>query len=418
MVLQNVLQLLALLGALCVAAAVGRLLARLARLPSVIGEIVVSLLLGPALLATGGPAVYAAVLPQDLLAVLKEIGEAGLVLYLVGLVHRLDHGPGGLRGRGVRRITIGSLGIPLVAGLAFAGWVLWLAPPELRGHANASALVLMLAVTMSVTAVPVLARIIEERKAALGRSAELAMMASMLIDTLSWLLLAVALGLRTGGIGGVLQAFVVLAVGGAIAWAAHRGLATAWSTRLCASSPRLVAVVLGAVAITAGTGIRLAGLTAVFGAFLVGIMVPRTEGWSVVVRWIGRIGRALVPVYFVVAGTTVFTGGVAALPWLAVVLAVALGILGKVLGGYLGARWGGEDRLTSVRIGVLVNTRGLTEIVVLQVGYTAGLLTPGLLVALLVMALLTTALTGPLLDLVDRRTAAGKALPVGESAVR
>ncbi|MFD9961907.1 cation:proton antiporter [Amycolatopsis sp. NPDC058986] len=416
MVLQNGVHLLILLGALCVAAAVGRMLARLARLPSVIGEIIVSLLLGPALLATAGPAVFAAALPQDLLAVLKEIGEAGMVLFLVGIVHRFDHGPGGLRGKGVRRISIASFVIPLVAGLAFASWVLWLAPPQLRGQAATPALVLLLAVTMSVTAVPVLARIVEERRVALGRSAELSMMASVLIDTLSWLLLAVALGLQSGGLGGVLQAFVVLAIGGVVAFAAHRGLATPGVTRLSASNPRLVAVVLGALAVTAGAEVRLAGLTAVFGACLVGMMIPKTEGWPAVVTLIGRVGRAFVPVYFVVAGTVVFTGGVAALPWLAVVLAIALGILGKVLGGYLGARWGGEDRLTSVRIGVLLNTRGLTEIVVLQVGYAAGLLTPGLLVALLAMALVTTALTGPLLDLVDRCTARRKALPEREGA--
>ncbi|MFI9386586.1 cation:proton antiporter [Kutzneria sp. NPDC052558] len=397
-----VLQLLALLAVFWAAAAAGRVLARLARLPSVIGEITVSLLLGPAVLALAGPAMFAAALPPDLFAVLKQIGEAGLVLFLVGVVHRLDHGPAGLRGGGVRRITAGSLGIPLLTGLAFAAWVLWLAPPQLRGHADGPALVLMLAVAMSVTAVPVLARIIEERRADLGRSGELSMMASMLIDSLSWVLLAIALGLQTGGPMGVVVTFVVIAVGGAIAFAANKGLSTPWAIRLSAGNPRLIAVALGVIAVAAGAGARTAGMTAVFGAFLVGVMVPRTESWSTVVGLIGRVGRALVPVYFVVAGTTVFTGGLTALPWLGVVLAVGLGFTGKVVGGYLGARWASEDRLTSTRVGVLVNTRGLTEIVVLQVGYAAGLLTPGLLVALLAMALVTTASTGPLLDLVDR----------------
>nr|AKQ20694.1 putative cation/H+ antiporter [uncultured bacterium] len=157
------------------------------------------------------------------------------------------------------------------------------------------------------------------------------------------------------------------------------------------------------MALVAGNGVHALGLTPIFGAFLAGLMIPKGPAWERVAGLIGGTGRVFVPVFFVVAGMTLATGGIGALPWSGVVLAVLLGIAGKVGGGYLGARWGGEDRLTSVRIGVLVNTRGLTEIVVLQVGYTAGLLTPGLFVALLVMALVTTTLTGPLLDLIVRR---------------
>jgi Kef-type K+ transport system membrane component KefB len=402
MALQNGVHLVVLLGALFAVALAGRALARVLRLPTVVGEIALSLVLGPVLLAAAGPRVFAAVLPADVTAMLKQIGEAGLVLFLVGIVHHLDRGSGGLRGRAVARITLGSFAVPVVTGLLFACWVLWLAPPQVRGGAGTPALVLMLVVAMSVTAVPVLARIIEEREANLGRSGELAMMASMLIDTPAWLLLAVALGFASGGLGGVLWAFAAILLGGVIAYAAHHGLATARLTRLSTTSTRAVAVGVGVVALAAGQGAHAAGLTAVFGAFLVGMMIPKTEGWATAVALISRFGRHLVPVFFVVAGATLSTGGISALPWLAAVLAIALGIAGKVSGGYLGARWGGEDRLTSVRVGVLVNTRGLTEIVVLQVGYTAGLLTAELFVALLVMALVTTTMTGPLLDLVDR----------------
>jgi Kef-type K+ transport system membrane component KefB len=162
------------------------------------------------------------------------------------------------------------------------------------------------------------------------------------------------------------------------------------------------------VALAAGTAVHSLGLTAIFGAFLAGVVVPRDEAWSRVVALVSRVGRAFVPVFFVVAGTTLSTSGVSAFPWIGVALALALGVLGKVGGGYAGARWGGEDAVTSLRVGVLVNTRGLTEIVVLQIAFTAGLLTPGLFVALLVMALVTTALTGPLLDLITRRAGAAR----------
>ncbi len=406
-VVQDVFHLVALLLAFYAVAALGRVLARALRMPTVIGEIALSILLGPVLLAAFGKGLFTAVLPPDITGALKQIGEAGLVLFLVGVVHHLDRGSGGWRGRALGRISFGAFVVPLLTGLVFAAWAVWLAPADVRGDAPTVALVLMLAVAMSVTAVPVLARILEERSD-LGRASGLSMMASVLIDTPAWLVLAVALGLNAGGLGGVWLAFATIGVGGLVALAGNRLLGSPPAVRFASGRPRTTALGLAVVALGAGTAVHSLGLTAIFGAFLVGVMIPRNEAWSQVVTLVSRVGRAFVPVFFVVAGATLSTSGVAAFPWAGVALALVLGILGKVGGGYAGARWGGEDRVTSLRIGVLVNTRGLTEIVVLQIGFTAGLLTPGLFAALLVMALATTALTGPLLDLITRRTGAAR----------
>jgi len=108
-----------------------------------------------------------------------------------------------------------------------------------------------------------------------------------------------------------------------------------------------------------------------------------------------------VPAFFVTTGLKLWTasGGI---PWLVAVVATVLAVLAKVGGGYLFSRRGGEDRAGALRVGVLLNTRGLTEIVLLQTGYNAGVITPALYLALLVMALVTTAMTGPLLSGVDR----------------
>ncbi|SFR03690.1 Kef-type K+ transport system, membrane component KefB [Lentzea waywayandensis] len=405
--LQNALHLVALLVAFYAVAALGRLLARALRMPTVIGEIALSVLLGPVLLAAFGKSVFTAVLPPDITGALKQIGEAGLVLFLVGVVHHLDRGSGGWRGRALGRISLGAFVIPLLTGLAFAAWAVWLAPADVRGTAPTLALVIMLAVSLSVTAVPVLARILEERSD-LGRASGLSMMASVLIDTPAWLLLAVALGLSAGGLGGVWLAFATIGAGALIAVAGNRVLGSAPATGFAAGRPRTTALVLALVALGAGTAVHSLGLTAIFGAFVVGVMVPKNEAWSQVVGLVSKVGRVFVPVFFVVAGATLSTSGVTAFPWVGVVLAIVLGIVGKVGGGYAGARWGGEDEVTSLRIGVLVNTRGLTEIVVLQIGFAAGLLTPGLFVALLVMALTTTALTGPALDLITRKVGAAR----------
>ncbi|MGW7418445.1 cation:proton antiporter, partial [Streptomyces sp. NPDC054863] len=161
---------------------------------------------------------------------------------------------------------------------------------------------------------------------------------------------------------------------------------------------------LGAAGLAGSWAFQEQGVTEIFGALLVGLAIP-PDGWHDVVRVVTRIGRLLVPVFFVVTGLTVFGGQFGATPWFAIVLATALGIVGKVGGGFLGARLGGASVLDAARLGVLVNTRGLTELVVLQAGYSAGILTAPVFLALVVMALVTTAMTGPCYGLLERSAA-------------
>lgn len=399
-------RLIALLGVLSLVAAVGRVLAKRLHLPPVIGEIAVSLLFGPALSVLVGQRMYQMLVSKHITSLLTELGNAGLVLFLVGIVYSLEHGSVGLRSRAVSRVTAGAFVLPLLTGLVFAGWLLWLGPSRLRGSAPLSALLVLLPVAMGVTAVPVLARILEDRKDGLGRSGQLAMASAILMDTMAWPLLAVALGLAAGGLGRVTLAFTAIGVGAVVAFAGHKALSRPALGEACARFPHCAAVLLAAIALVAAAGAHRAGLTTVFGAFLTGMMIPKRDThapWAPVVAAVSRTGRTLVPVFFVVTGVNVFTGSLTALSWTATLLCAALAILGKVSGGYLGARWAGEDVWSGLRVGALVNTRGLTEIVVLQVGYTAGILSPDLFVALLVMALLTTGLTGPLLSLIDHR---------------
>ncbi|WP_200303557.1 cation:proton antiporter [Streptomyces adelaidensis] len=401
-----VVHVIVLLGLMLLIAAIGRMGARLLRLPSVIGEILLSLLLGPVLVALVGRRTFRAWLPENITGLLTQMGNVGLLLFLVGIVYRLDHGSAGLRSRAVSRVTVGLFGLPLLTGLAFSGWLFRFGPAELRGSAPWPALLVLLTVAMSVTAVPVLARIIEERKENLGRSGELTMMSAMVIDTLAWLLLILALGLAAGGLGGIGASLAATVVGVAVAFAGHRALSRPTVGQACARNPRGVTVLLALATVVAGTQAHSFGLTAVFGAFVVGSMIPKDDThcpWPSMVDTLSRVGRALVPVFFVVTGVTLSTGASLSLPWTAGLLATVLAILGKVGGGYLGARWAGEERRGALRVGVLGNTRGLTEVVVLQVGYSAGILTAGLFVALLVMALVTTCLTGPLLSLIDRQ---------------
>lgn len=401
----------AVLAVVLTAALLGRLAARATRQPEVIGEILAGILIVPVVAAVAGHGALAALLPPDVLGVLKYIGKIGLVLFLVGVAHELRRGGGGLGSRSIGWVTLGSFVPALATGLVFAGWVLWSGDGSLRGTAPTLSLVLMIAVALSVTAVPVLARILEDRGMMAGRNGKLSMAAAVFTDSTAWLLLVVALGTASGGWGGVVRSVVVLAIGVAIAVVGRIMLRGSTSSALAARFPRMLSVVVAVVALAVAIEMEHWGLTAVFGAFVVGLAMPNGEDahlWEEITRPVASLGRLFVPVFFVVAGMGLFATPSSTLPWLAAALATGLAVIGKIGGGYAGARLGGETKRDAVTIGVLMNTRGLTEIVVLQAGYSAGLLSASLFLALVVMALVTTALTGPLLSLIDlraRRTA-------------
>ncbi|WP_211277659.1 cation:proton antiporter [Couchioplanes caeruleus] len=386
---------LALLVVLLVAF-LGRAMARLLRQPTVIAEIALGLTIGPIVLSLGGEQA----LPAEAIGWLRYAGHIGLVLFLVGVAHELRRTTAPARGRLVGWTTAGALVVPMLAGCGFA--VAVLADPALRGTAPAVALALLLAVSLSVTAVPVLARILEERELLDTPVGKLSMTAAIIIDVVAWLLLALAIGLAAGGAGGVPRLATVVAAGLVVMFCLRRLLRTAAVTAFRDRFGRLTAVLVGVAALVSSWAFQEQGVTEIFGALLVGLAIPG-DGWHGVVRLVTRVGRPLVPVFFVVTGISVFSAQFGATPWFAIVLATVLGIAGKVGGGYLGARFGGAPASDAVRVGVLVNTRGLTELVVLQAGYSAGILTAPVFLALVVMALVTTAMTGPAYALLERR---------------
>jgi Kef-type K+ transport system membrane component KefB len=337
------------------------------------------------------------------LAGLREIGTAGVVLFLVGLARHLLPSRTGDSPRGIGWMTVGAFVVPSLLGGALAWWLLLSGDAGLRGSRSTFSFVLMVVVALSVTAVPVLARIINERALDGTLVARIGMSTAVLIDVAAWLLLGVALSADNGGLAATLMSALVLAGGFGLAMMIRRLLSmrpTRWAGRF----PLVTAALLGVFAIVTATMTGRAGLTEVIGAILAGLAIPHERRWTRVVNRVSWAGRKLMPVFFVLAGVGVFTEPLTRFPWLVFVVATALAIVGKVGGGYLGARLGGQSHDTALTLGVLLNTRGLTEIVVLQAGYSAGILSSSLFLALLAMALLTTALTGPLLTLLGAGT--------------
>ena len=408
--------LLALAGTLLAARLAGMVAARL-RQPPVVAEIVAGIVIGFAV-STQGAATH------RLLGPLKLIGEAALTLFLVGAAHEIRTGLTRGRAMASRReigwVAAAAFVIPFAAGLSLAGWVVLVGGRLVRGTAPTSSFLLLTAVALAVTAVPVLARILADRNMAASGDGRLATAAAIVIDAVSWPLLAAAIALKTAAATNAARPFVVLAAGAAAAGAVHVLLRTSIVGRLCVRTPQAVPVVIALAGLAAAATTEHYGLTAILGAVLVGLVIPPggpAVPWSDSVRAVARSGRFLVPVYFVVTGMTVLKGPLGAMSWSAILIATALALTGKVAGGYLGSRLGGRTHVSGLRVGVLMSTRGLTEIVVLQAGYSSGILTPALYSTLVVMALVTTALTVPLLSIIDRRWGPEQPIPRPDPAI-
>ncbi|GEK03985.1 cation:proton antiporter [Streptomyces sp. 1-11] len=410
-----IVRLAATLLAILALAVLGRGAARLLRQPEVVGEIMAGLFAGPLVVAVLGGGALDSLLPARTLDALKLVSEGGLALFLVGTTHKLRLGVRGPVRRAAGWVAAGASVPSLVAGTLLAAWLVRWGGADVRGHAPAPAFVLMVAVSLSITAVPVLARILEERGMLDSDTGRAALFGAIIIDIAGWVLLSVAVGFASGSPAGFLRSMEVLAAGVLFALGARRVLASRWGTGLVVRARRHVAAAVGALAITLAFASERLGLTAVFGAVLLGLAVPVTDSapWESAVSLVTRAGRALVPVFFVVTGVTVLTAGLGGTPWGVVVAVVLLGAVSKIGGGYLGARLGRQGRGRSLTIGVLMNTRGLTELVVLKVGYSAGILSAPLFLAMVVMALATTAMTGPCLGLLKARQARATRVPAG-----
>ncbi|MEU0399863.1 cation:proton antiporter [Streptomyces sp. NPDC006197] len=418
----HALHVIAALTVVLLLARMGRTCARWLRQPEVVGEVTAGLLIGPAVLALADRELFDMLLPPSVLAVLKLVGQTGLVLYLVGLAHKLALGSEGPSKRTLSALVAGAFALPFVTGLILVGVIEVSGDSGARGEASFPAFLLMVAVAMSITAVPVLSRILGDRGMSDSLEGRFSLAAAVAMDGLGWIMLTLAIGLGAGNLSGLGRSGIALLVGGGCAYLLRMGLRTGPARRLCVRMPKTSATLLGAAALGTALLTEHLGMTAIVGAALVGLAITgdTMAVWAGPVASVSRAGRALTPVFFVVTGVTVLIGAFSAAPWLLIAAALVLGCVGKLAGGYLGARLGGMGRTAACRVGALMNTRGLTELIVLEAGHRAGILSAQLVLALIVMALATTAMTGPLLSLVDRaerRRGTAPAVPPASHAV-
>ncbi len=378
--------------------------ARLLRQPPVVGEIAGGLLLGPSVLGRLAPAASAWLFPAAHLHGLELLSNAGVVLFLFVLGAELDLAEARRSARPLLLTAFGSVALPCAAGAALAIALVRFAPP----HVAFLPFALFVGTALSVTALPVLGRILQDR-AAEGRPvtvevARLVLPVAALNDLAAWVLLLTALACA-GANGTALTVVTHLSLLGA--YAAVLVLAVRPGLQRLGNNVRSpgVSLLLACVAvafISAWITDRL-GLHAFSGAVLAGVCAPRLPGSQTSLsEQVRHRLRALLlvglPVFFALTGlrTRLTVGGV----WNRYMLAIlAVAVFSKVLAGFTGARLTGMGWQWALEAGILLNTRGLVELVVLNVGLRAGVLSPTLFAMLVLMALATTAMTVPLLDL-------------------
>lgn len=377
--------------------------------PMVIGEMAAGIVLGPVVLGQLAPQWHQQLFPPASLQGLSALANVGVVLFMfiVGTELRAPEGskergkPFGAAGwvAGLGMLLPMALGITIAPALHES-----LAPPGVRFWPFA----LFMGVALSITAFPVLARILKDKGLSGTRIGQLSLAAAGMVDASAWLLLALVIAFASAGAG--LEGFLRIALGLPLMLAViflliRPLLARLLRTRAPDGRPTammLAALVIGVFASAMFT--EWLHLHAVFGAFLFGIALPRDDRLSHALR--ERIEPLsvvmLMPIFFAMAGLGTSPGafGNAALGML--VLIVLAASVGKIAGAAAGARMGGYGWPESLAIGALMNSRGLMELIAIKVGLDAGLIGPELFTMLLAMALITTAATTPLLSLIAR----------------
>jgi Kef-type K+ transport system membrane component KefB len=364
------------------------------------GEIVAGILLGPSLLGWLLPSLQQRLFPAEVVDLLGAIAQVGLVLFmfLVGVGLDIEH----LRGQGHRAVAIShtSIIVPFLLGAGLAWWL----HPRLGGDVSVGSFALFLGAAMAVTAFPVLVRILQDAGLDRTRLGALVLTCAAVDDVTAWCVLAVVVALiSSGGPGEVLVTIGASLAFVLVLWIVVRPLLERVRRP---SVPAAVALAFVCAWCTDAIGIH-----AIFGAFLAGAAMPRSAMFrgELEARLETAATVVLLPVFFAVVGLSTQLGllddpylwGLAAL-----VLLVA--VAGKLGGATVAARLTGSTWADATTIGVLMNTRGLTELVILTVGLELGVISETVFTMMVLMALATTFMAAPLLSLIRHRRAAGQ----------
>jgi Kef-type K+ transport system membrane component KefB len=385
---------------------VGRAVEKYLKQPPVMGEILAGIMLGPSVLGAISNDAYLFLMPPEAAPYLGILAKVGVVLFMFLVGIQLDAAPLRSHSHSTLAISHASILAPFTLGAALA---LVLYPIYATGTTSFTVFSLFLGVSMSVTAFPVLARILTDRRIQSTPLGVTAIACAAVDDATAWCLLAFVSGVATAQLGSAATTVGLAALYVAAMFVAVRPFARWLADREERSSgpvsPTVLAFVIGLMLFSA-VATESIGIHALFGAFLFGAFIPHDSRLAGQIR--ARIEDLVVvlllPIFFAFTGMRTQIGllGTAA-DWMFCVVIILVATAGKFGGSFIAARLSGLGWRESGAIGVLMNTRGLMELIVLNVGLDMDILSPTLFAMLVIMALVTTFSTTPALQLIMGR---------------
>lgn len=373
--------------------------------PAVMGEIIAGIALGPSLLGSLLPAASAFVFPASSFGNLQLLSQIGLILFMFVIGMELDLNIIRQKARSAVTIGIVSILVPFALGMGLAYYMYQsYAPAGIAYHAFA----LFMGIAMSITAFPVLARIIRERGIAHTRVGAISLTGAAIGDVAGWCLLAFVVAIARAE--NLSASFYTMA--GAVAFIlVMLFLVRPFLKKLSAqrSESKLVRqstmAIIFVVLLLSAYCCEVIGIHALFGAFMAGIIMPLEWDFRhIIINKIEDIAMVmLLPIFFVLTGlrTNIALLNDASLLGMALVV-ILVAVVGKLAGSAIAAKLSGETNYDSLCIGALMNTRGLMELIILNIGYDLGILSAQVFTMMVIMALVTTFMTSPLLSLFGR----------------
>ncbi|EXY26560.1 sodium/hydrogen exchanger family protein [Bacteroides fragilis str. 3397 T10] len=373
--------------------------------PGVIGEIVAGIVLGPSVLGYFFPDVFQALFPPESLTNLELLSQVGLVLFMFVIGMELDFSV--LKNKINETLVISHAGIlvPFFLGIVASYWIY-----EEYAAAQTAFLpfALFIGISMSITAFPVLARIIQERNMTKTSLGTLAIASAANDDVTAWCLLAVVIAIaKAGTFASALYAIGLTALYIIIMFMVVRPflkkVGEVYANQEVINKTFVALILL--ILIISSTLTEIIGIHALFGAFMAGGVMPPSIGFrKVMMEKVEDIALVFfLPLFFAFTGLRTEIGLInSPALWGVCLLLITVAVAGKLGGCAVAARLVGESWKDSFTIGTLMNTRGLMELVALNIGYEMGVLPPSIFVILVIMALVTTFMTTPLLHLVER----------------
>jgi Kef-type K+ transport system membrane component KefB len=383
-----------LLLALAAVVSLGRILGQAFRRigqPPVIGEVVGGILLGPSFLGTVWPGAYHYLLPSVVVPHLGVVAQLGVIIYMFLIGVELN--PDLLRRRVRSTIVIShtSIVVPFALGMALA---LYLYPRTAPANVALMPFALFVGMAMSITAFPVLARILRDTGLAHSDLGAIVLTCAAIDDITAWCLLAFIVGVVHATGSNILQITLLTAGFIVFMFAVVRP-----AMRERRPTPGTIATTFVLLLVSAMTTEAI-GIHAIFGAFLFGAVIPHD----------GRLAAALkenlenfatillLPAFFAFTGMRTEIGLISGVgSWLTCVLITVIATAGKFGGAYAAARLTGMESRQAAGLGALMNTRGLMELIVLNVGLELGVISPALFTMMVIMAIVTTVATAPVL---------------------